>query len=108
MALVIPHDAAESQYTVTEESPGGWFEEGLVSMSRLRNWIGGWVELITLRKPVEVDGKTYKYLICNEEGKLLNLPANTRASQYILMSESLGLNGLIVGNAVLLEEWEID
>lgn len=28
MALVIPHDAEENQYAVTEESPGGWFEEG--------------------------------------------------------------------------------
>lgn len=60
---------------------------------QLQNIVGGFIEIIKL--------KSNKYMIINEEGKLLNLPVNRLAS-------SIYKQDIIVGNALICDKDEIE
>jgi len=61
------------------------------SLEELQETVGGWIEIV----PADC-GDTVLDLIVHEEGKLLNLPYNPKASEYA--------GRPIVGTAVLFEE----
>lgn len=104
MALLIPHNLL-APTAVKEAGDADWFEGDLVKMSTLREFVEGWVELVRFQKPITYGGHEYHYLICNEEGKLLNLPINVSATGFMIADQR---RDLIVGNAVLLKKEEIN
>jgi hypothetical protein len=106
MALAIPHNG--NAFMIDQSSPGGWFEEGLINMEKLREFFGGWVELVTFAQPLKIAGVEYAYLACNEEGKLMKLPLNMVATSMVTLMGALPIDDMIVGNAVLLERSEIN
>lgn len=106
MALAIPHNA--NAFMIDAASPGDWFEDGSISMEKLREFFGGWVELVTFHQPLKIAGREYAYLACNEEGKLMKLPLNVTATSMVTLMGALPIDDMIVGNAVLLEKWEIN
>lgn len=78
MAYVEP--ANKNDYTLTE----------------LKAIVGGHIELVDLGK---------RYLVVNEDGKLLRLPYNTLATNWMLTA--IGGNDFIVGDALLCEKEHI-
>lgn len=62
-------------------------------LDELRRIVGGNIELIDLGK---------RYLVVNEDGKLMRLPYNTMATNWMLVA--IGGSDFIVGDALLCEK----
>lgn len=60
------------------------------TLDELRRIVGGNIELIDLGK---------RYLVVNEDGKLMRLPYNTMATNWMLVA--IGGSDFIVGDALL-------
>ncbi len=70
------------------------------TLEELQEYVGGYIEIIRL---------TDKYLmVVNEEGRLLNLPFNSGATDVARHHKAIYPNDLIVGNALVVEESMID
>lgn len=78
-----------------------------LKLSVLQEEVGGFIQLITFPQTLGLDGRHYRHMILNEEGKLKELPFNPIASQIAWFIEAIGHDDCIVGNVVLLEEGEI-
>lgn len=62
------------------------------TLEELKEYVGGWIECIYLNK--------HQVMVINEEGKLLNLPYNTIATEaYRLAFQPT--NDFIVGDALI-------
>lgn len=69
--------------------------EGQVfALEELKEYVGGWIECIFLND--------HQVLVVNEEGKLLNLPYNTLATEVYNMAFQPNRD-CIVGDALLCE-----
>lgn len=66
------------------------------TLYELRRIVGGNIELIDLGK---------RYLVVNEDGKLMRLPYNTMATNWMLVA--IGGSDFIVGDALLCEKKHI-
>ena len=64
----------------------------------LRNYVGGYIEILHLN--------ANQTLVVNEEGKLLNLPYNTIATEVIRMAYQ-GCDDFIVGDALLCDRSQL-
>lgn len=70
------------------------------TLEELQEYVGGYIEIIRL---------TDKYLmVVNEEGRLLNLPFNSEATDIARQHKAIYPNDMIVGNALVAEESMID
>ena len=70
------------------------------TIEELQEHVGGYIEIIRL---------TNKYLmVVNEEGKLLNLPFNSEATDIARRHKAIYPNDMIVGNALVAQESMID
>lgn len=78
---------------ITELKPKG----RRVSLEELQAAVGGYIEMVTLKN---------KIIICNEEGKLMNLPLNEKVTQMFQLS--CGTHDVIVGDAILADLEDID
>lgn len=67
------------------------------TVEELHALVGGWIEVLRL-------GRTGRWLIVNEEGRLRNLPVNNVAS---MVYAAVGGRDVIVGDAVIAEPHEI-
>ena len=70
------------------------------TLEELQEYVGGYIGIIRL---------TDKYLmVVNENGKLLNLPFNSEATDVARQHKAIYPNDIIVGNALVAEESMID
>ena len=70
------------------------------TLEELQEHVGGYIEIIRL---------TNKYLmVVNEEGKLLNMPFNSEATDIARQHKAIYPNDMIVGNALVAQESMID
>lgn len=65
-------------------------------LDELRRIVGGNIEVIDLGK---------RYLVVNEDGKIMRLPYNTMATNWMLVA--IGGSDFIVGDALLCEKEHI-
>lgn len=63
-------------------------------LAQLQEAVGGFVEVIAL--------PGNRYLVVNEDGKMLNLPINVAATQLAADAGRLARGDFIVGNALLV------
>lgn len=77
---------------ITELKPKG----RRVSLEELQAAVGGYIEMVTLKN---------KIIICNEEGKLMNLPLNEKVTQMFQLA--CGTSDVIVGDAILADFGDI-
>ena len=66
------------------------------TLDELRRIVGGNIELIDLGK---------RYLVVNEDGKIMRLPYNTMATNWMLVA--IGGSDFVVGDALLCEKKHI-
>ena len=66
------------------------------TLEELKNIVGGNIEIIDLGK---------RYLVVNEVGKLIRLPYNTMATNWMLVA--IGGTDFVVGDALLCEKEHI-
>jgi hypothetical protein len=66
---------------------------GAFALTELQDAVGGFIEIVRL-KP----GTPWSMLIVNEEGKLRNLPFNSKATEFA----AIALDDCIVGDALLI------
>lgn len=92
-------------YFYSEDAEDGDVGMTLPAMQKL---VGGFIEVVTLQKPLDVEGVKYAYLVINEEGKLSGLPFNSIATRLAKLDNSIGISDVIVGEAILLERGEIN
>jgi hypothetical protein len=71
--------------TITPENGTNFTEE------ELKNYVGGEAQIINIPND-------YKYLICNLNGKALNLTENRQATDILYFNK--GIESVIVGNVV--------
>lgn len=70
------------------------------TLEELQEHVGGYIEIIRLAN---------KYLmVVNEEGKLLNMPFNSEATDIARQHKAIYPNDMIVGNALVAQESMID
>lgn len=69
------------------------------TLEELQAYVGGYIELVCYTHDNHL-------LIVNEEGKLLNLPYNDRATQLFRMNRLT--RDVIVGDVVLIAKHQID
>lgn len=70
------------------------------TLEELQEHVGGYIEIIRF---------TNKYLmVINEEGKILNLPFNSEATDIARQHKAIYQNDMIVGNALVAQESMID
>ena len=91
MALLIKADGSTEEITVPEENRLKFMQEK----------VGGWIEIVPTCPATKKTG--YVGIVCNEEGKLHNLPVNLKAT------EMYGNPGdMVVGDIILFKEGEVD
>ncbi len=85
MATIIKADGTEETLTL----------EKTTSLKTLQDAVGGYIELLHTK-----DGK---YMLCNEDGKSMNLPPNEKATEMWV-----GQNEIILGDVVICDKIELD
>lgn len=79
----------------------------LFTAQELHDALGGYIEVIG-RLP-DVDGRGWRWVLCNEDGKRLELPYNDYATKLLGHAGLLHMPGdVIVGPLILCEPTEID
>jgi hypothetical protein len=86
-ALVIPVEGPLYEITLTESG----------SLKTLQEAVGGWIEAVSVPSCIKGADRATAYV--NEEGKLLGLPVNYRATDFML--PLLGIYDCICGPLVL-------
>lgn len=66
------------------------------TLAELQGYVGGYIEIVDLGN---------RYLIVNEDGKLMRLPYNTMATNWMLVA--CGGQDYVVGDALLCEKSHI-
>jgi len=84
MAILIP--AYGERSTITGE------DSGKFSLAQLRAVVGGYIEIVNLRRGL--------LMICNEDGKRLQLPVNEFATQLYRFTHP-GIADVIVGDVLV-------
>lgn len=79
---------------------------GELSITDMQGLVGGYVQCVPLNPLLEIDGKKYVYLMCDEDGKSKNYPANYIVSGY-LVGTRIDSSDSIVGDVLLLEDNEM-
>lgn len=106
MALVIEINRQTRVFNA-DTNPEKYEPKVGLKLSVLQEEVGGFIQLLTFREPLELDGRQYRHMVLNEEGKIRELPGNPIASQIAWFSQTISRHDCIVGNVVLLEEGEI-
>ena len=71
------------------------------TLKELQEYVGGYIELITLPK-------TKEYMVINEEGKIHELPENGFATAIAQDQNAIMPTDYIAGNALIIKQNEID
>lgn len=79
-----------------------------MTLPAMQKLVGGYIQVVNLRKPIVVEGITYVHLVVNEEGKLSGLPFNAIATRLAKLDASISVGDVIVGEALLLERGELN
>jgi hypothetical protein len=70
------------------------------TLEELQEHVGGYIEIIRLTNKC--------LMVVNEEGKLLNMPFNSEATDIARQHKAIYPNDMIVGNALVAQESMID
>ncbi|MDE1497126.1 DUF3846 domain-containing protein [Xenorhabdus bovienii] len=105
MALLIKTDRT-TQVVLADDLPASKGSNGELSIKDMQDFVGGYIVSVTLNPPLVINDREYVYLICDEDGKMKNYPANYIVNGYLLGSR-LASNDSIVGDVLLLECNEI-
>ncbi|ATW58049.1 hypothetical protein CNR34_00116 [Pseudomonas phage nickie] len=97
--------ATNPDYFYSEDAEDGDAGMTLPAMQKL---VGGFIQVVNLRKPLVVEGISYVHLVCNEEGKLSGLAFNAIATRLAKLDNSISVGDVIVGDVLLLERGEIN
>ena len=65
-------------------------------LHELNEFVGGYIELVYLSDS--------RLMVVNEEGKLMGLPVNIKATREVVMS---GINDIIVGDVLICDDNQI-
>lgn len=65
-------------------------------LHELNEFVGGYIELVYL--------SDNRLMVVNEEGKLMGLPVNIKATREVVMS---GINDVIVGDVLICDDSQI-
>lgn len=65
-------------------------------LQELNEFVGGYIELVYL--------SDNRLMVVNEEGKLMGLPVNIKATREVVMS---GINDIIVGDVLICDDSQI-
>jgi len=76
--------------------------------SQLQTLVGGYIESVPFKDPVEFDGRTYIGAFCDEEGKLKGKAYNVLATHLWQLSWTAPLADVLVGDVVFYEEGEVE
>ena len=87
--------------------PDKYCRDGSLTLDAMQQMVGGFIELVQLRKPIELNGVRYTMMIIDEEGKILGKPVNGVATVMSVETQSIHQMDCIVGDAVLLADGEI-
>ncbi|EMZ3528370.1 TPA: DUF3846 domain-containing protein [Klebsiella pneumoniae] len=105
MALLISADDRISRLSPLDLE-GSRDNDGAFSLADMQQLVGGYIEAVMLNPVIVHENIRYRWLVINEEGKLLSLPVNNNAT--ILVKSVIGPDDYIVGNALMLEETEFE
>lgn len=103
MALIIPTASSHIQVCTPNTEPSWFATDGSMTLEAMQKLVGGYIEHVQLHPAVQIEGVIYPHLIVNEEGKLRRLPENHTATMLV---QVLGLNDIIVGDAILMTDAE--
>jgi hypothetical protein len=67
-----------------------------ISLDEMQQFVGGYIEMVE-----SADSRLM--LVCNEEGKLLGLPVNVKATQIAHAHSMICVNDYICGNAIVAD-----
>ena len=81
--------------------------DGGMHLKAMRSLVGGDIQIISLKKPLIMDGVTYTCMGMNEEGKFSGLKINMVATKIAKEHTSIAHDDVIVGDAVLFEASEV-
>jgi hypothetical protein len=89
-ATIYKPDGTETEVTPKDKS---------FTLDELKEIVGGWIEVVALKG---------SYMVVNEEGKLMGLPFNLRATT--IARQHLNNGDFIVGTVIIVpfELWEQD
>lgn len=76
-------------------------------LDALQKIVEGYIEVVTLKKPLIVENVAYKFMVINEEGKLSGKKFNAIATRLAKLDGSIAADDVIVGEALLLQEGEL-
>lgn len=82
-------------------------DQGKFMVHQLNDLVGGHLEFVGLRA-FNIDGKFYKFMIVDSNGKRKEKPFNMLASQVGHNCGNLHSKDFVVGDVVLLQEHEVD
>ncbi|MGV7963723.1 hypothetical protein QPK13_22430 [Photorhabdus tasmaniensis] len=105
MAFLVKADRTTKE-VFAEDFPASKGMEGEFDVQDLTNFVGGYLEMVTLRPPLNINGKEYCYMLCDEDGKRKEYPVNYIACEYLVGSRLVG-SDFVVGDVVFLERHEI-
>ena len=69
-----------------------------LTLEKMQDIVGGYIQIVPLNNK--------QVFVCNEEGKMLDLPFNKEATRIWITS--CGMTDIIVGNIILAQNKEID
>jgi len=76
----------------------------------LQKAVGGYIEVVTLPRPVEHEGEQYYAMICDENGKRKNLNVNDRATVLWAKAQGVPVGSLgdyLVGTVLFVKKGEV-
>lgn len=106
------HIKTDMQSTlVNEETHPVFFNGGGdkgMTLKGMQSLVGGNIEILTMNPPVVIGDRTYTRLGINEEGKFSGLKFNQVATQIAKTNCKVAVDDIIVGDAILFEDQELN
>lgn len=92
-------------YFYSEDAEDG--DVGII-LPALQKVVEGFIEVVRLNKPLVVEGISYTKMVINKEGKLSGKKFNAIATRLAKLDGSIAASDVIVGEALLVQEGEIN
>lgn len=101
-------DVALTENITPSNRPELFDNKGSFTLEALQGLVGGYVQIVYMNPPTEIEGVTYNRFAMDEEGKLVNKPVNTVASVLAHTTRAIRSSDCLVGDIVLLSLGEFD
>ena len=97
MALLVKMDGSMDEIVIPEEG----------QLRFLQKHVAGNIEMVPVSDPNMVK-RGYVYAICNEEGKINDMPVNSVATTLSGRDGSMGFRDPFAGDVIFTKEGEVD